>query len=410
VTTQLHIIADVIRTQIKVGLDIIGVLLDLLTGHWAQAWSDAKKTVSDAIHGVGQILATFAKGASTLLLQAGKNIIEGLVNGMKALASQPLNVIKSIGHGISGAFHAALHLGSPSKLFHQYGVWIVEGLVNGVSSKVASAKTASRLLAEGLIGGWTGEASKIKDALSTPLQNALANVQTVLNAALSKIEASLKTSQSKLKTLLSSRNSAIASLQQSLASGADLSNAFVTGQNGNQSYTALGNVGSFLSGQIPALRRFARDIALARKKGLDQALIAQITALGPIQGDQILKQIFSGADGSIASLNRSESMIQRYAKSAATATVESPAEKRQITLQRQSVAHERDMLHVQREMNRHLERLVAKDVTHGGTTLVLNGQSFDMRKPGDVRKLITAINKELTRSGGGTKINTGWHG
>ena len=139
--------AAIISTSIHIILDIISIALDLLTGHWGQAWDDCKKLVSDAISGVGRILSTFASTALTLLVDAGKNIVQGLINGIGSMAGAALHAVESVGSGLLHGAESFLGIGSPSKKFYEIGAWVTKGLALGLTETAAQVQAAGIRLA-----------------------------------------------------------------------------------------------------------------------------------------------------------------------------------------------------------------------------------------------------------------------
>jgi phage-related protein len=67
-----------------------------------------------------------------VLFESGKDLIRGLVNGIKSMAAAPVNAVKGVGGKIKDGFTGFLGIGSPSKVFAGYGVNINEGLVQGM--------------------------------------------------------------------------------------------------------------------------------------------------------------------------------------------------------------------------------------------------------------------------------------
>lgn len=64
--------------------------------------------------------------------QIGRNIIDGLINGLKSMVSSLWNTVTEIASDVGNWFKDKLGIGSPSKVFMQYGVWTDEGFANGV--------------------------------------------------------------------------------------------------------------------------------------------------------------------------------------------------------------------------------------------------------------------------------------
>lgn len=99
--------------------------------------------ISDSVNGIGNLglsLANFMNGLQKNVdkaLEIGKNIINGLANGLKFL-SPVTNVLKFIADAIIDYFMVVFDIHSPSKVFYNFGVFMMQGLVNGMRSMVKS--------------------------------------------------------------------------------------------------------------------------------------------------------------------------------------------------------------------------------------------------------------------------------
>lgn len=80
-------VSGIVTTAMHLILNIIGIVLDLITGHWGKAWQDVKKLVSQGLHDVISTIGNIASGFGTLLYDAGANIIKGLINGITSMIS-----------------------------------------------------------------------------------------------------------------------------------------------------------------------------------------------------------------------------------------------------------------------------------------------------------------------------------
>lgn len=362
VSTGFHVVAAIFKTWERTTLDFVGVILDIITGHWGKAWADAKKFVSDAFNGIKSIFSSFAKGALHLLYQAGKDIIQGLINGVESMAKSAGNAVvgvgKSIVHGVTSFF--GIH--SPSTLFHYYG----------------------QMLAQGLINGWTGEAGRLKSALSTPVQNALNHFESVVKSALSKQSALVKSAQHTLNSDLSSRRADIASLAGTVGQGADLSNLFGTDANGAPT---VANLGTFLGSQVGPLQQFAKDEAWAKAHHLNKVALGQIANLGAVQGDQVLKQLISGQT-SIATANRDYALIGKYSKAAAT-TAEDALYAGTLARDRANVTRQNHILdRLDHHLNR-IEREAGREVARH-VTIETSGKGLKLTRE-DAREIARAL-------------------
>ena len=81
----------------------------------------------------------------------GRNMIDGLVNGIKNAWEEAKKIVSDLGNGIKGWFADKLGIHSPSRVFKGYGVNVVEGLAIGMDKSTSIAEAASDNLA-GAVG------------------------------------------------------------------------------------------------------------------------------------------------------------------------------------------------------------------------------------------------------------------
>jgi phage-related protein len=86
-----------------------------------------------------------------LLFEAGRNLLEGLWNGIKSLANTIITRIKNFAHDMTVAMFEALGIRSPSKVFHGIGVNVVKGLALGIDDAAHMAVDAATALASSTI-------------------------------------------------------------------------------------------------------------------------------------------------------------------------------------------------------------------------------------------------------------------
>lgn len=146
-------------------------LWQTVSGAFSSAWSSITNFCSEAwtnisnffTSGIGNITATildwsplglFQQVFSTVLSwfgidvpskfsDFGKNMIDGLVNGIKNAWESAKQIVSDLGDGIKGWFAEKLGIHSPSRVFKGYGVNVVEGLAIGMNKSTSIAENAS---------------------------------------------------------------------------------------------------------------------------------------------------------------------------------------------------------------------------------------------------------------------------
>ncbi|GAB3467082.1 phage tail protein [Actinophytocola sediminis] len=138
-------------------IDFFGWLVSLpgkVAGWFASVRDGAIRKLGELVEWVkglpGRILSALGDLGS-LLVDAGKNILRGLLNGLKSMADAVIGWFRDL---IDMAVDAALDvlgIASPSKVFRQIGVWSGQGLVDGLASMVDPVAGAATALAESAI-------------------------------------------------------------------------------------------------------------------------------------------------------------------------------------------------------------------------------------------------------------------
>ncbi len=116
-------------------LGVIGIVLDLITGHWSKAWSDLKKLASQTLTDTIHLIASIAGGLGTLLFDAGRNVVQGLINGILSMVGGAGSAIKSVASEI----RAYLPF-SPAK----------KGPLSGSGSPDVAGSTIGQMVASGI--------------------------------------------------------------------------------------------------------------------------------------------------------------------------------------------------------------------------------------------------------------------
>lgn len=164
-TTVWRFIVDVITIDVNLARDIIMVVWNTVSGFLAGIWntiagaarvawslfvSVIQGQVSAASGAVGNIITAIKApllGALTLLWQAGKDIVQGLLNGIGSMFSAIGTKVHDLGDLIKNSFIAVLGIHSPSTVFAEYGSSVGQGFIDGITSKQQGAAAAAKGLA-----------------------------------------------------------------------------------------------------------------------------------------------------------------------------------------------------------------------------------------------------------------------
>jgi hypothetical protein len=125
--------------------------MGFLGGIWGNITNGVSGMIGDVVGFfsglIGRITGAIGN-AGGALLQTGKNIIQGLIDGIGSMmGSIGRAVINIVPEAIRGPFEDLLGIKSPSRVFRAYGHNIGEGLVLGLADMYGAVATATEGLA-----------------------------------------------------------------------------------------------------------------------------------------------------------------------------------------------------------------------------------------------------------------------
>jgi len=306
------LIAETIRTGVGFFMNIIGAFLQLLQGHWKNAWNDLKKATSTLLSGLGSMIKTVLSGFVSIVFTAGKDLIAGFVNGIKSMFGSVMKVASDLAGTVTSTLKSALKIFSPSKVMAEIGQYAGLGLVQGLEGTKSQVSAASSKIAglvrsaftAGLIGA--GTFTSLTDYITR--DNArLQGLATRRASILSEITAAKKYA---------------ATTASNTESWAGLSNVPAVSGAANGGALYSGDMLSGLQSSLSQIRQFEAALRKLTKLGLDKNLLDQIIQMGPEQGLQVANALLEGPVSVIRQMNKTETAITSAStalgKSAAT--------------------------------------------------------------------------------------------
>ena len=112
-----------------------------------------KKGITDAISSVTEtakkILSAIKSAFDNFsLFDIGKNLIQGLINGVNNMIETAKNAVANVGNAVIDKVKNVLGIHSPSKVFEQFGIYIDQGLANGIIGALGYVQNAMNQLAD----------------------------------------------------------------------------------------------------------------------------------------------------------------------------------------------------------------------------------------------------------------------
>lgn len=120
------VIKTIVGTSIDLVLGIIQTVMKVLQGDWEGAWTTIQQTAMKIVSGILKFFQDVD------LLQIGKDMIQGLINGIGSMVGAVVERVKSLADLIPDGIKKVLGIKSPSRVLKQIGVWTIEGFINGM--------------------------------------------------------------------------------------------------------------------------------------------------------------------------------------------------------------------------------------------------------------------------------------
>lgn len=169
VTTAIEMVASIGKTILEhlpeilqKGIEIVGKLVEGLINAIPKiiaAMPDLIMAIYDAI-------------TETDWIGLGKNVIEGIVSGLKSAASSVWNAIKSICGDALQSAKEFFGIASPSKLMRdEVGKWIPEGMAVGIEKNIGSVSDAMQTLSDEATADINGNIAGVIDVQNSNSSN-----------------------------------------------------------------------------------------------------------------------------------------------------------------------------------------------------------------------------------------------
>lgn len=132
---------------------VIGIPL-LIVKHWDDikaAMSTAVKAVSEAIVKGLNIAIDWIKNLPSQMLEIGKNIIQGLIDGIGNMIGKIKSKVKEVANTVTDGLKNLLGINSPSKVTMELGEWTGEGMALGLQKSLSGVAQQAAAMSKAAI-------------------------------------------------------------------------------------------------------------------------------------------------------------------------------------------------------------------------------------------------------------------
>jgi hypothetical protein len=151
---------------------------------WNQKWAGFKENWDKAWNS----LVDTVKNLPAKFLDYGKNIVQGLINGINQGIENAKKTVGGLAKAIIDKFTTETDIHSPSKVFEQFGIYIDQGLANGIAAAVPYVTAAM----QGVVNAVQEKGQALIDAGSTQATNYVTGFLNGLDTQWQQIDQSLQ--------------------------------------------------------------------------------------------------------------------------------------------------------------------------------------------------------------------------
>jgi phage-related minor tail protein len=344
-------VMNTIKTVLKLGVDAVKGIWSLawkavsslfksiwsgITGHFSSVMSTLRGYASSGVNAVKNFfvngftsLYTAAKGKLSSLVSAvkeipgkakaalsglpgqmlsiGKNIIQGIVNGIRGSLGSVMSAAQAIVDKIPGPIKKALGIHSPSRVMKEIGKWVTEGLVKGMLGGTKKVAATSKKLHELVTKAYKGKAISKKKANSLHDYISKQNKKlTKLSKQREDVAKKITAANAKLTDLKKAKADMASSVSSKAKDYGSFMGALDTSQYGDNSASAI--IGR-LKAKLKGIVDFRKNLATLAKRGLGKGIISELAQAGPEEGGQMAAALLNAGGGQIKELNSTYSAI-----------------------------------------------------------------------------------------------------
>ena len=255
-----HVVSAIVGFFTSLPNKVIGFFDDIrsdVAAVWNHMNADVQQLMGDVVHwftGLPGRILTGLGNLLTLLVHAGEDLIQGLVNGIEGFAGHVVNAVKHVVSSACHEFESGFGLWSPSHVTAGYGQQIDQGLANGITDNTGLVVNAAAVMSSGL-------RTTLVDGVSAAYAAAAVSAQAG-NVTLAGIIESGKKGSQGLATAPAALANPFADIPAALAKLAAMGNAAIT-KIGNA--TAAAPIGGGSSGGGVAAAAAEEEAAVARQ-------------------------------------------------------------------------------------------------------------------------------------------------
>lgn len=277
---------------------IVSGLGSIFTQAKEAVMSRVRSLVGDAVDFIrglpGKAKAALGNIGSTLA-SAGRDLIRGMINGVKEMAGQLASAAKNVVKGAVDGAKNFLGISSPSKVFAEIGKFVGQGFIKGLTGTEADIKQAAEQVIGKIWDAFKGKNTRLDDRL-------IANIRDTTK---------------RLTKLAADRDAIAAKIQKANELATSVTTAALSIgslQNVGQNAANIQGITDGVDAAVAKITKFNEQINALAKRGLRKDLLSQIIGLGPEQGAKLAATLTSATSAQLEDLNDAQKQLAAASK------------------------------------------------------------------------------------------------
>lgn len=280
-----------------------------VNGFNALALTVVKKLVSvvNAVKEIPGKAKSALLGLPGTLAGIGRDIIAGLVRGIRGSLDSVMSAAKAIVDKIPGPIKKALGIHSPSRVMAEIGKFITSGLVKGMLGGTKSIEKTSKKLADLVTKAF--KAKSISRGKAKSLHKYISDQNKKLTGLSKKREdigKRLAAANTKLADLKKAKSDMASSVTGKAKDYGSFMGAFDSSEYGDNSGNAIL---ARLKTKLQGIVDFRSNLQALAKRGLGSGILSEIANAGPDEGGAMAQALLNADLGQIKQLNSTYSAI-----------------------------------------------------------------------------------------------------
>ncbi|MFE9082239.1 carbamoyl-phosphate synthase large subunit [Bacillus mobilis] len=168
-TTLINGIIQILPQLISTALSLVVKIAQTIIANLPQILSAGAQILRMLIQGIlsliGQLLSTITtnviggikncfSNAGSMLTEIGRNIIQGLINGISGMVGKAVSAVKSVASNIKDGIADFFDIHSPSRVAYALGEFVTQGLANGIVALSSYAVKETERMTSAIIGAF----------------------------------------------------------------------------------------------------------------------------------------------------------------------------------------------------------------------------------------------------------------